>query len=82
MKLRLVENWRQSWRWASVQLAALVALLAGVMTANPGLLLGLIQFLPTGATRTIAAIGVSIVVFVIPVISRLIEQNGKTCDEQ
>lgn len=82
MKLRLVENWRQSWRWASVQLAALVAVLAGIMTANPGLLLGLIQFLPSGTMRTVAAVGVSIVVFVIPTISRLIEQNGKTCDEQ
>lgn len=75
MKLTLIEGWRRAWRLASVQLAAVVAVLAGIITANPALALGLIGFLPSGPLRVLVAIGVSIVVFVVPVLSRIVTRD-------
>lgn len=80
MKLTLIEGWRHAWRLASVRLAALVAILAGIITANPSLALGLIAFLPGGFWRVVVAIGVSIVVFVIPTLTRVLKKEpGNGC---
>jgi hypothetical protein len=76
MKLTLIEGWRKAARLASVQLAALVAIVAGIITANPALALGLIGFLPTGPMRVLVAVGVAIVVFVIPTATRLIRKDA------
>jgi hypothetical protein len=74
MKIKVIDNWQNSWKWASIQLAALAGILAGILSANPGLLLGLISHLPTGPWRTLTAIGVAVIVFVIPTLARLIEK--------
>ena len=76
-KTILVSEWRSAWRWWSVQLAAVFGIVAGVLAANPTLLLGLLAFMPTGPLRYLAAAGVAIVVFVIPVIVRLAKQGPK-----
>ncbi len=75
MKLQLIENWRASYKYASIQFAALVAILAGIMSANPGMLLGLINYLPVGPMRTVAAVFVSLVVFVIPALTRILQKK-------
>lgn len=76
MKLTLIHNWRSAWKLASVRLAAVVAVLAGLLTANPGLALGLIGFLPTGPWRALAAVGVTLVVFIIPTLTRLLKKES------
>jgi hypothetical protein len=75
MGIKLVEDWKRSYRWASVQLAAAVAIIAGILTANPGLLLGLIGYLPEGSWRTVASVGVSVTVFVLPTLTRLLHKE-------
>lgn len=68
-------NW---WRFWSVRIAAIAAIVAGVLTASPGLLLGLIGMLPQGIWRTVIAGAVSLVVFVIPTLARIWKQGGKS----
>lgn len=74
MKLKLIDEWRASYKFASIQFAALVAVLSGILAANPGMVLGLINALPVGPMRTIAAIAVSIVVFVVPALTRVVQK--------
>jgi hypothetical protein len=57
-----------------VRLAALAGAAAAVLAANPSLLLGLIGFLPSGPWRTVASVGVGLIVFAIPTLIRLIPQ--------
>lgn len=72
--MKLIENWtihlRKSW---SIRLAALFAALAATIVASPGLLLGLIGFVPE-EWRTIAAALTGIIAFVLPTLSRLTSQ--------
>jgi hypothetical protein len=75
MRYKLIENWQESWRFASVRLAAAVAILAGVLAANPGLILGLISHLPQGMWRTLASVIVTLVVFIIPTLTRLLKKE-------
>jgi len=72
--MKLIDEARQAWRMASVQLAAAAAILAGVLTANPHLALGLIAFIPPGPLRYLLAAGVGLVVFALPTIARLWHQ--------
>lgn len=74
---KLIPEWREAWRWWSVQLAALFAILAGLLTANPGLVLGLVGMLPSGLWRWAIAALIAIIVFVIPTLARLWQQEGK-----
>lgn len=73
----LIAEWRGAWRWWSVRIAGIAAIVAGVLTASPGLLLGLIGMLPQGRWRTVSAIAVALVVFVIPTLARLWKQGGQ-----
>lgn len=74
----LIEEWRSAWRWWSVRIAGIAAIVAGVLTASPSLVLGLIGMLPQGPWRTVMAVGVGTVVFVIPTLARIVKQKGKT----
>lgn len=60
---------------ASIRLAAVVAFISGILSGNPELLLGLIPYLPEGPYRVIAAVAVSVIVFVIPTMARLIRKE-------
>jgi hypothetical protein len=79
MGIQLIENWRESWRWASVRLAALVGIVSGVLTASPELLLGLIGFLPEGRLRLGLSVGVALIVFGLPTLVRIFRKEP--CDE-
>lgn len=72
---KFVADWKHSWKWLSVQIAAVAAIIAAVLTANPTLLLGLIAFIPHGSLRTVTAAAVGVTVFVIPVFARLWKQK-------
>lgn len=73
-KLELVDNWRSAWKWASVRLAALVGILATVFTAQPDLLLGLVNMLPEGPLRLFLSVAVGAVVFGIPLLTRIFQK--------
>jgi type III secretory pathway component EscS len=74
--MKLIENWASNaWRMWSVRLAAFAGIVAGILTANPALVLGLINFMPNGFGRYVASAVVGLVVFVIPTITRLANQE-------
>jgi hypothetical protein len=74
VKIELINECRHWWRLASVQLAAVAATIAGVLTANPGMLQWLVGQMPDGPWRTVASVGVAVVVFIIPTLARLVQQ--------
>lgn len=80
-------NLRAAWKLWSVKLAAVVAILAGLLAGNQSIALGLIYFLPDGPWRVVIAIAVSVIVFVIPTITRMWQQpklrdtDEPPCDE-
>jgi len=73
--VKLIEEARQAWKLWSVKLAALTAILAAIVASNQTIALGLIYFLPDGPWRVVAGIGIGLVVFVIPTITRLMKQS-------
>ena len=74
--MNLIKNFRQAWKLWSVRLAAVTAILATIIAANQSIALGLIYFLPPeGPLRTIVAVVIGIVVFVIPTVTRLMKQK-------
>lgn len=78
----LVENWRDYPRWFSTHLAALCAALGGVVAANPELLLQLIFLLPDrGWLRWVVVGAVVVVIFVVPLLSRLWGQTEEVEDD-
>lgn len=78
LKLELVDDWKRAWRWASVQLAALVALAAGFLTQFPTVLQGLTLYVPE-RWRPVAAIALALVAFIVPTAARLLRK--KPCPE-
>lgn len=71
-----VANWRTSWRWFSVQTAAVSAAVGGAIAASPELLLQLVMFLPEeGWLRWALVASVVIVMFIVPTIARLWDQE-------
>lgn len=80
--MKLIENARQAWKMWSVKLAAVTALLATILAGNQSIALGLIYFLPDGPLRILVAIAIGVIVFVVPVLTRLISQPKlKDCPE-
>lgn len=73
MKL-IVDNVKQAWKLHSVKLASVTAILATILAANQSIALGLIYFLPDGPLRLVVAVIIGVVVFVIPVATRLVQQ--------
>lgn len=72
--MQLIDNWKSKvWRLWSVRLAALFAALAAAIMANPGLLLGLIGFVPE-SLRPLAALATFVVTFAIPTLVRIVHQ--------
>lgn len=76
LRARLIDDARLWWRMWSVQGAALFGLLAASITANPGLLLGLIAHIPD-KWRGWAAVATFIVTFGVPTLLRLVKQPEK-----
>jgi membrane protease YdiL (CAAX protease family) len=72
----LVPEWRKAWGMASVRLAAAASALITAFSASPDLLLGIIGFMPTDAvTRAFMAVGVGLVAFFGPTLTRLWKQD-------
>ena len=60
----------------SVQLAAAFGVIAGLLTENSEILMGVIAFIPTdGWTRVFFSIGVAILTFALPTLARMWPQN-------
>jgi hypothetical protein len=75
MKLSLVENWRSSWRWASIRLAAIAGVLATTLiSAWPAVSWAIDSYLPEGPARMAVAGVIGLVTFVIPTIARLMKR--------
>lgn len=75
IRSHLVADASRWWKLASVRLAAIAGALSAVVIANQGLALGLLGFLPTGFWRTLVAVAIGCVVFVVPTITRLWNQG-------
>lgn len=73
-RLELVDDWRRSWRWASVRLAALFGVIAGFLTAYPTVLQGLVAYVPA-QWRPLASIAFALVAFVVPTLARLLKKK-------
>jgi len=73
--MNLIKELRAAWKLWSVKLAAVAAILAAVIASNQSIALGLVYFLPDGPWRIVAGIGIGLVVFVIPTITRLMKQS-------
>lgn len=67
-------NW---WRMWSVRLAAFVGLLTAYLAANPSDTEKLLALLPDGPLRTLAAVGVGLLVFATATGARLVKQKPK-----
>jgi len=73
--MNLIKELRAAWKLWSIKLAAVAAILATVIASNQSIALGLVYFLPDGPWRIVAGIGIGLVVFVIPTITRLMKQS-------
>jgi len=75
----LVEGWRTAWRMASIRLAAAISALVTLLSSNPDLLLGIINFMPADpVARALMAVGVGLITFFGPSALRLWRQTDAT----
>lgn len=73
MKLTFIDDCRNWWRMWSVRLAAVAATIAAILTAEPTLLLGLVDRLPEPWNTAIVPV-VWLLVFGLPLLARLTKQ--------
>jgi hypothetical protein len=76
LSARLVDDWRNAWKWASVRLAALSGILTAILTAAPGFARELWDQLPA-ELRAAAPAWVPLLVTAIPIAVRLYRQGGR-----
>jgi hypothetical protein len=75
----LVDQWWIQFKGkASIKLAAVFAVIVGVLTANPILVVGLIGFLPDGLWKWVIGLAVALVVFAIPALASVWRQPKLT----
>ena len=74
--MQLIEGARHWWRLWSVRLAAIPALIAGYLTAYPGELPKLVDYVPE-QWRATASVLITALVFGVPTLVRLIQQAPK-----
>lgn len=74
--MQFIEGARHWWRLWSVRLAAIPALIAGYLTAYPGELPKLVEYVPEG-WRAVASVLITALVFGVPTLVRLIQQTPK-----
>lgn len=73
---RLVEGWRSSWRWASMQFNALASILVGAALYNLDIIASVIAMAPP-EVRSILPVPIAIGLFVTVAALRLWKQNRK-----
>lgn len=79
--MKLIAEWRQSWRLWSVRVSALGAILTGLALAAPDFLQNLWNGLPSDARALLPASvthAVPLILFVLTIVSRLVAQGGGT----
>lgn len=75
MKIELVDHWVTQFKHKmSIKLAAVMAVLVGILTANSGLIIEIVRSLPNGPMKYALAAGVSIVTFALPTLVALAKQ--------
>jgi len=77
--VKLIAEWRQSWRLWSVRVSALGAILTGLALAAPDFLQNLWNGLPSDARALLPASvthAVPLILFVLTIVSRLVAQGG------
>lgn len=74
---KFVSDWRESWKWSEIRLAAAVPIVTTLAAENWDLLLGLLEYLPENQWVRGGVVGLIIVsTFVVPVIARLWNDQG------
>ena len=73
--MKLVDEWRKSYKWLSIQLAILAGAVAGYLAANPDVTKQLLDTLPEGPARVWASAGVGLFVTMLAGGSRLVKQG-------
>lgn len=73
---RLVDNWRDAWRWASVRLAILGGALVAVLANAPGAAREIFDQLPAEVRATLP-VWAPVLITALPILVRLIKQKGK-----
>lgn len=71
---RIVEDWRDAWKWLSVQFAALASVLTGAALSNLDILAAVLSMAPP-EVRGFVPIGVSVGLFAVVLLLRLWKQN-------
>ncbi len=71
---RLVDDWRDAWKWASVRLAALGGILTAILVASPDFAKELWDQLPA-EIRATAPTWLPVLVTALPIIVRLYKQG-------
>ncbi len=72
---RLVADWRDAWKWASVRLAALGGILTAILTAAPSFARELWDQLPP-EVRATAPGWAPLLVAALPILVRIYKQKG------
>jgi hypothetical protein len=78
MKVKLIEDWKQSWKWSSVRLAALGALASSLITAFPDAMIHAWALMPTEwrEAMQVHAPAIAGVFFCLAIVLRL-KKDGK-----
>ena len=73
----LIENWKESWKWFSVQLAALGAAISGLLIAFPDAVLQALALLPKNLLAELDEYKatIALVLFISAIVARLIKQK-------
>jgi len=80
--MRFVEEAKIWWRLGSVQLAAVTAVIAAYLAANPDKTEALLSLLPDGPWRVLASIGIGAFVFTAAAGSRLVTKGKRFPEEE
>lgn len=77
--MKLVDNWKQAWRWWSVRLAAIGAAIAGTLIVAPESILQAWALLPADMQASIEAYRgyIALAAFGLAIVARLVEQPKK-----
>lgn len=74
--MKIVENWRQAWRWWSIRLSVVAGIIAGYVATPQGAtaIADLIRYVPE-QWRPIGSIAIGVLVSAVPTLARLIQQE-------
>ncbi len=77
--MKLVENWKQSWRWWSIRLAAIGAAITGTLIVAPESILQAWALLPADMRASLEAYRgyIALAAFGLAIVARLVERPKK-----